>query len=165
VSRVAGPQTAHIGLGSNLDDPVRHVTQALEELAHLPRTELLARSSLYLTAPLDKLDQPDFVNAVAVLATDLSPRELLQQLLAIEARHGRARTEANGPRTLDLDLLLMGERVIHEPGLQVPHARMHQRAFVLLPLAEVSPHAVIPGRGSVAELAPHLAAQTVIRIG
>jgi 2-amino-4-hydroxy-6-hydroxymethyldihydropteridine diphosphokinase len=164
VSHAPGFQTAHIGLGGNLDDPVRHVCQALEELARLPNTRLLACSSLYRTAPVGKLDQPDFVNAVAMLDTALSPRELLQELLALEARHGRVRGELSGPRTLDLDLLLLGDRVIREPGLEVPHARMHQRAFVLLPLAEVSPHAVIPGRGSVADLAARVADQGVIRI-
>jgi 2-amino-4-hydroxy-6-hydroxymethyldihydropteridine diphosphokinase len=164
VSHTPGFQTAHIGLGSNLDDPVRQVRQALEELARLPHTRLLARSSLYRTAPVGQLDQPDFVNAVAMLDTRLAPRELLQELLALEARHGRVRTEPNGPRTLDLDLLLLGDRVIREPGLEVPHARMHQRAFVLLPLAEVSPHAVIPGRGNVSELAARVADQAVIRI-
>jgi len=164
VSLAPGFQTAHIGLGSNLDDPVRHVRQALKEVARLPYTRLLAHSSLYRTAPVGKLDQPDFINAVAMLDTRLPPRELLQELLALEARHGRVRGEPNSPRTLDLDLLLLGDRVIREPGLEVPHARMHQRAFVLLPLAEVSPHARIPGRGSVSELAAPLADQAVIRI-
>ena len=157
-------QIAHIGLGANLEDPVRQVRQGFQELGRLPRTCLLVHSSLYRTAPVGKLDQPDFVNAVAVLDTELSPRELLQELLALETRHGRVRSEPNGPRTLDLDLLLLGGRVIREPGLEVPHPRMHQRAFVLLPLAEVSPEAVIPGRGRVAELAVQVADQRVIRI-
>jgi len=158
------PQVAHIGLGSNLDDPVRQVRQALQELRGLARTQLLASSSLYRTAPVGKLDQPDFVNAVALLDTALSPRELLQELLALEARHGRVRGERDGPRTLDLDLLLLGELVLHEPGLEVPHPRMHERAFVLLPLEQVSPDAVIPGRGSVKELKARLADQGVIRV-
>jgi 2-amino-4-hydroxy-6-hydroxymethyldihydropteridine diphosphokinase len=159
-----GSQTAHIGLGSNLDDPVRHVRRGVEELGRLPRTRLVACSSLYRSAPVGKLDQPDFVNAVAVLNTTLAPRELLQELLALEARHGRVRGERDGPRTLDLDLLLLGDRVIREPGLEVPHARMHERAFVLVPLAEVSPEAVIPGRGPVGELADLVADQLVARI-
>lgn len=164
VSHTPGFQAAHVGLGSNLEDPVRHVQQAIKELGHLPRTRLLACSSLYRTAPVGKLDQPYFVNAVVVLDTRLAPRELLQELLALEARHGRMRGEPNAPRTLDLDLLLLGEQVIREPGLEVPHARMHERGFVLQPLAEVSPHAVIPGHGSVAELAARVADQTVNRI-
>jgi 2-amino-4-hydroxy-6-hydroxymethyldihydropteridine diphosphokinase len=164
VSQAPRFQIAHIGLGANLEDPVRQVRQGFQELGRLPRTCLLVHSSLYRTAPVGKLDQPDFVNAVAVLDTELSPRELLQELLALETRHGRVRSEPNGPRTLDLDLLLLGGRVIREPGLEVPHPRMHQRAFVLLPLAEVSPEAVIPGRGRVAELAVQVADQRVIRI-
>ena len=158
------PQVAHIGLGSNLDDPVRQVRQALQELGGLARTQLLASSSLYRTAPVGKLDQPDFINAVAMLGTALSPRELLQELLALEAHHGRVRSERNGPRTLDLDLLLLGDLVLHEPGLEVPHPRMHERAFVLLPLEQVSPDAVIPGRGSVKDLKARLADQGVIRV-
>jgi 2-amino-4-hydroxy-6-hydroxymethyldihydropteridine diphosphokinase len=157
-------EIAHIGLGSNLDDPVRHVRQALQELGRLPRTHVVACSSLYRTVPVGKLDQPDFVNAVAVLDTELSPLELLRELRALEARHGRLRGEPNGPRTLDLDVLLLGNRVIREPGLEVPHARMHERAFVLLPLAEVSPEAVVPGRGSVTQLAARFADQGVTRI-
>jgi 2-amino-4-hydroxy-6-hydroxymethyldihydropteridine diphosphokinase len=157
-------QIAHIGLGANLEDPVRQVRQGFQELGRLPRTCVLAYSSLYRTAPVGKLDQPDFVNAVAVLDTELSPRELLQELLALEARYGRVRSEPNAPRTLDLDLLLLGGRVVREPGLEVPHPRMHQRAFVLLPLWEVSPDAVIPGRGRVAELVAQVADQRVARI-
>jgi len=156
--------SAHVGLGSNLDDPERHVRQALRELSRLPGTRLVSHSSLYRTPPVGKLDQPDFVNAVALLDTTLSPRELLQELLALEGRHGRVRTERDGPRTLDLDLLLLGDRIICEPGLEVPHARMHERAFVLVPLAEVSPDAVIPGRGNVVELAARSARRGVTRI-
>ena len=155
---------AHVGLGSNLDDPERHVRQALQELGRLPRTQLIACSSLYRTAPVGKLDQPDFVNAVALLASALSPRELLAELLALEARHGRVRGERNGPRTLDLDLLLLGDQVVHEAGLEVPHARMHERAFVLLPLAEISPGVVIPGHGRVEDLSAGFGDQGVSRI-
>lgn len=143
---------------------MRQVRSGFDELGRLPRTRLLACSSLYRTAPVGKLDQADFVNAVAVLDTQLSPRELLQELLALEARHGRVRGEPNGPRTLDLDLLLLGDRVIRETGLEVPHPRMHQRAFVLLPLAEVTPDAVIPGRGGVAQLLAQVADQRVTPI-
>jgi 2-amino-4-hydroxy-6-hydroxymethyldihydropteridine diphosphokinase len=157
-------QIAHIGLGSNLDDPVRQVRQGFEELGGLPGTQLLLHSSLYRTAPLGKPDQPDFVNAVAVLDTKLAPSELLRQLLALEAGHGRVRAERDGPRTLDLDVLLLGDQVIHGPGLEVPHPRMHERAFVLLPLAEVSPQAVIPGHGRVTDLLVRVKDQRVTRI-
>jgi len=157
-------QIAHIGLGSNLEDPVRQVREGFEELARLPGTQLLSHSSLYRSAPVGKPDQPDFVNAVAVLETKLAPSDLLQHLLALEVGHGRVRAERNGPRTLDLDLLLLGDQVIYGPGLEVPHPRMHERAFVLLPLAQVSPQAVIPGRGRVADLLVQVADQRVTRL-
>ena len=110
-------------------------------------------------------DQPDFVNAVAVVDTALSAGELLRELLALEARHGRVRSKPNAPRTLDLDLLLFGGQVISEPGLEVPHPRMHQRAFVLVPLVEVTPDALIPGHGSAADLLAQLVGdQPITRI-
>jgi 2-amino-4-hydroxy-6-hydroxymethyldihydropteridine diphosphokinase len=164
MSQVSGPQIAHVGLGSNLEDPERRVRQGCEELGQLPGTRLLATSSLYRTAPVGKPDQPDFINAVVVLETELTPFDLLRHLLALEGRHGRVRTERNGPRTLDLDLLLLGHQVIHVPGLEVPHPRMHERAFVLLPLSEVSPQAVIPGRGPLARLLLQVSDQRVSRI-
>jgi 2-amino-4-hydroxy-6-hydroxymethyldihydropteridine diphosphokinase len=143
---------------------VRQVRQGIRELAELQRTRLLRHSWLYRTAPVGEPDQPDFVNAVAVLDTALSPRELLQELLVLEARHGRLRSTPSAPRTLDLDLLLLDDQVISEPGLQVPHPRMHQRAFVLVPLLEVTPEAFIPGHGSAVQLAAQLAHQQVARI-
>lgn len=157
-------ETAYIGLGSNLDDPVGQVRKGLRELRDLPHTQWVASSSLYRTAPIGKSNQPDFINAVAVLTTALSARELLTELQALETGHGRLRGERNGPRTLDLDLLLLGERVIREPGLEVPHPRMHERAFVLLPLQEVNPAAVIPGHGNIAALVVRAADQRVRRI-
>ena len=143
---------AYIGIGSNLDEPQAQVERAFDELARLPRTRLSARSSLYRTAPVGYAAQPDFVNAVAELDTSLRARELLAELLAIEARHGRRRSFANAPRTLDLDLLLFGDLRIDEAHLVVPHPRMHERAFVLRPLVEIAPQAVIPGAGSAAAL-------------
>jgi 2-amino-4-hydroxy-6-hydroxymethyldihydropteridine diphosphokinase len=101
--------------------------------------------------------QPDFINAVAAIETGLAPRALLEALLDIERRHGRIRTIANGPRTLDLDLLLHGDQRIDEPGLTLPHPRMHERAFVMVPLAEIAPELAIPGRGVAADLARALA--------
>jgi 2-amino-4-hydroxy-6-hydroxymethyldihydropteridine diphosphokinase len=121
-------------------------------LAQLPHTQLIARSSLYRSAPVGYADQPDFVNAAAAISTALGARALLDALLAIERVHGRVRAFANAPRTLDLDILLYGEHVIDEPGLSVPHPRMHQRAFVVVPLAEIAPQAVVPGRGRVGDL-------------
>ena len=160
-----GSELAHIGLGANLADPVRQVRQGIRELGALPRSRLIRHSALYCTAPVGEPDQPDFVNAVAVVDTALSAGELLRELLALEARHGRVRSKPNAPRTLDLDLLLFGGQVISEPGLEVPHPRMHQRAFVLVPLVEVTPDALIPGHGSAADLVAQLVAdQPVTRI-
>ena len=136
---------AAIALGSNLDDPEAHVRRAFDEIASVERTKLLACSRLYRTAPVGYADQPDFVNACAVVETSLAPRALLAALLAIEQRHGRVREMRNGPRTLDLDIIVYGDRVIDEPGLVIPHPRAHERAFVMQPLLEVWPDVVIPG--------------------
>jgi 2-amino-4-hydroxy-6-hydroxymethyldihydropteridine diphosphokinase len=139
--------TATIGLGANLNDPAAQVEYALAELDRLPATRLIARSSLYASAPVGYVDQPDFINAVAQVETSLAPRALLAALLDIEHRHGRERSFRNAPRTLDLDLLLYGDAHFHEEGLTLPHPRMHERAFVLVPLLEIAPDTVIPGRG------------------
>ena len=156
---------AYIGIGSNLDGPQAQVESAFAELARLPRTRLAGRSSLYRSAPVGYASQPDFINAVAELDTALRAHELLVELQAIEARHGRARSFANAPRTLDLDLLLFGEARIDEPHLVVPHPRMHERAFVLAPLLEIAPQAAIPGRGSARACLAASAGQKVERIG
>lgn len=155
---------AYVGLGSNLSGPDGQLRSALDALGRLPRTRVTACSSLYRTAPVGRADQPDFVNAVARVETGLSARALLSGLLSIEAQHGRVRSTPNAPRTLDLDLLLWADQVISEPGLEVPHPRMHERAFVLRPLAEIAPAAQVPGRGPVAELLARVAAQRVERI-
>jgi 2-amino-4-hydroxy-6-hydroxymethyldihydropteridine diphosphokinase len=132
---------AAIALGSNLDDPEGQVTRAFHEIARMPGTRLVARSALYRTAPVGYLDQPDFVNACALVETTLAPRALLTELLSIEQRHGRQRGIPNGPRTLDLDLILYGDRRIDEPGLTIPHPRARERDFVTRPLSEVWPDA------------------------
>jgi 2-amino-4-hydroxy-6-hydroxymethyldihydropteridine diphosphokinase len=142
---------ATVGLGANLNDPAAQVEYALAELDRLPGTRLLARSSLYASAPVGYVDQPDFINAVAQIETSLAPRALLAALLDIEHRHGRERSFRNAPRTLDLDLLLYGEAHFHEEGLTLPHPRMHERGFVLLPLLEIAPDTMIPGRGRAAD--------------
>jgi 2-amino-4-hydroxy-6-hydroxymethyldihydropteridine diphosphokinase len=141
---------AFIALGANLDDPGRQVEQAIQELGSLPDTQLKCRSSLYASRPAGYADQPDFINAVACISTRLPPRTLLDTLLDIEHRHGRVRTFRNSPRTLDLDILLYNDLSLDEPGLRLPHPRMHERLFVLLPLAEISPDIVIPGHGPIA---------------
>ena len=141
---------AYVGLGSNLLDPEAQVERALRAMQALPGTELRARSCLYRTRPWGGIAQPDFVNAVAQLATGLSAPDLMGALLAIERDSGRTRSaERFGPRVLDLDLLVYGDEVIDEPGLHVPHPRLRERAFVLVPLAEIAPALVVPGQGRV----------------
>ena len=152
---------ATIGLGANLDDPAAQVEYAFAELDRLPGTRLVARSPLYASAPVGYVDQPDFINAVAQVETTLAPRALLAALLDIEHRHGRERSFRNAPRTLDLDLLLYGAARFHEPGLALPHPRMHERAFVLRPLADIAPDAVIPGRGRAADWLAGVADQPI----
>ena len=140
--------TAYIALGSNLGDSAATVRDAIRELGSLPSTRLVRSSSLYRTGAIADTPQPEYVNAVAEIGTGLAPAVLLAELLEIESQHGRRRSVPDAPRTLDLDLLLYGEEVIDQPGLRVPHPRMHQRAFVLMPLLEIAPDARIPGRGS-----------------
>ncbi len=156
--------SAFIALGSNLDDPEAKVRQGLAALAQLPNTRLVAASSLYRSAPLGRIDQPDFINAVAQLSTSLAPQALLAALLALEQRFGRERSLPNAPRTLDLDLLLYDAQSIAEAGLCVPHPRMHQRAFVLAPLLEIAPACFIPGVGAAADWLDRCADQTIVRL-
>ena len=156
--------TAFIALGSNLGDPEGKVRQGLAALAELPQVQLVAASSLYRSAALGHADQPDFVNAVAQLSTGLSPQALLAALLALEQRFGRERTFRNAPRTLDLDLLLYDAQTMAEPGLTLPHPRMHERAFVLAPLLEIAADCVIPGRGPAADWLARCRGQSLTRI-
>jgi|SRR5258706_4891891 len=143
---------AFVGLGANLENPLQQVRQAILELDAIEHTRILMASSIYRSLPVGYADQPDFINAVAKLRTELSPRDLLDALHVIENRHGRRRSVRNAPRTLDLDLLLYGILVMHEEGLILPHPRMHERAFVLLPLAEIEPDMSLPGLPSVSQL-------------
>jgi 2-amino-4-hydroxy-6-hydroxymethyldihydropteridine diphosphokinase len=159
------PLSAFVGLGANLGEPEAQVRRAIAALRGLPRTRLVATSSLYRSAPVGVGEQPDFINAVAKVETTLSARELLDELLAMEARFGRERPSPGAPRTLDLDLLLYGDRIIAEPGLAVPHPRVHERAFVLMPLAEIAPDLSIPRKGSVKTLLAACGNQKVQRIG
>lgn len=134
---------AALGVGANLGDPGAAVRKAIEDLAQLPGTVTVAVSSLYSSAPLDA-DGPDYVNAVVQVRTALSPDALLAALQAIEQQAGRERPYRNAPRTLDLDILLYGEHRVDRDDLQIPHPRMWQRAFVVLPLAEIAPDLVSP---------------------
>ena len=144
---------AFIGAGANLGEPVRQIRQAQDALQKSPGIEFLGASFLYRTQPVGPVEQPPFINAVFALECSVSPRELLTLLLEIERNMGRVREERWGPRVIDLDLLFFGEEVIKEQGLEVPHPRLHERRFVLAPLAEIAPGFVHPViKKSVSEL-------------
>ncbi|MEX6503927.1 2-amino-4-hydroxy-6-hydroxymethyldihydropteridine diphosphokinase [Pseudomonas zhanjiangensis] len=146
-------ERVYIGLGSNLAEPLEQLRGALAALARLPDSRLLASSSFYGSDPLGPADQPRYVNAVAALDTRLEPLALLDALQAIELSQGRVRkAERWGPRTLDLDILLFGERLLDEPRLRVPHYHMHMRPFVLYPLAELAPDLHLPDGRTLREL-------------
>jgi 2-amino-4-hydroxy-6-hydroxymethyldihydropteridine diphosphokinase len=148
---------AYVGLGSNLGDREQALRRALELLAEDPEIDIVAVSSFRETDPVGYLDQPPFVNAAAELETTLAPRELLDALLAVERELGRTREGPRfGPRTIDLDLLVYGDAVVDDPGLEVPHSRLHERRFALEPLAELAPGLVVPGRGRVETLLSEL---------
>jgi len=155
---------AFVGIGSNLDGPRAQVLAAFAALDAVPQTRVTGRSPLYCSAPLGGPPQPDYVNAVARLATALDPEALLDALRAIEARQGRARSEENAPRTLDLDLLLYDATILDTPRLQLPHPRLHERRFVLAPLLDLEPAAWIPGRGAAADLLAQCATQRLERL-
>ena len=154
---------AYVGLGANLGSPVDALRQAVVAIRALPDTWLVAVSSPYRTAPL-QASGPDFVNAVAELRTRLEPEVLLQHLLAIEQAHGRQRPYPNAPRTLDLDLLLYGDSVLHTASLILPHPRLHQRQFVLVPLLELDPQLQVVGLGALREFSSALQDQTIERL-
>lgn len=156
---------AYVALGSNLDDPRAQVERAFGELAALRESRLVARSSLYRSHPFGPVSQPDFVNAVAGMLTRLEAPVLLAELKSLEVRLGRERPVARwGPRRIDLDLLVHGGARIDEPGLQVPHPGIAERAFVLAPLAEIAPDLEVPGLGRVASLLGRVVASDLERI-
>jgi 2-amino-4-hydroxy-6-hydroxymethyldihydropteridine diphosphokinase len=161
------PVRAYVGLGGNVglaEDTLRSAVSAFDAL---PSTRLVRASRLYRTPAWGRVEQPDFVNAVAAIETTLAPRALLDGLLGIERAHGRERNDEAqrwGPRTLDLDLLLYGENEIDEPGLRVPHPHLHERAFVLVPLCEIAPEVVIPGHGVVSDVRRRVADREITAI-
>ena len=157
------PVRVSIGLGSNLGDRARHIADAVTELAQLGKP--VAVSSLYESAPIGGPDQGPYINAVVVIETDHGVREVLDVCMAIEKRHGRERRERWGPRTLDLDILLYGDRSIDEPGLTVPHPHLGERRFVLAPLLEAEPEATLPDGTTVDSLLAGVSCQEVERIG
>jgi 2-amino-4-hydroxy-6-hydroxymethyldihydropteridine diphosphokinase len=155
---------AFVALGANLADPVAQVRAGIEALPGLPGSRLVRASSLYRSAPVGIRGQPDFVNAVAAVETELTPHALLNALLAIEVHFGRRRDFPRAPRTLDLDLLLYDAETIETPELAVPHPRMHLRAFVLVPLLEIAPGCRIPGRGDAGAWLPAVRAQRIEKL-
>jgi 2-amino-4-hydroxy-6-hydroxymethyldihydropteridine diphosphokinase len=155
----------YVGLGSNLDDPRAQVERACQMLATLADTRFVSRSSLYRTPPFGHIAQPDFVNGVAALLTQIAPHEFLAQLKQIESSMGRVKpSERWGPRRIDLDLLVYGPQVIEEPGITVPHPGIAERAFVLLPLADVAPDLYVSRLGRVATLLARVDSSNVVRL-
>ena len=156
--------TVYIGLGSNLDHPRQQIKDALAELGTLENSELLTASSLYCSPPMGPADQPDYINAVARIATTLLPLQLLEALQGIEQAHHRTHKRHWGERTLDLDLLLYDDLEMLTPQLQIPHPGITQRAFVLLPLLEIAPQIVIPGKGVVQDYLSNLNDQEIVKL-
>ncbi|MDJ0813584.1 MAG: 2-amino-4-hydroxy-6-hydroxymethyldihydropteridine diphosphokinase [Woeseiaceae bacterium] len=159
----AARRPAYVGLGSNLEEPRRQVELAIRSLRSMPRTSVSARSSLYRSAPLGPVEQPDFINAVARLETELGVNELFRHLREIEERQGRVRGERWGPRVIDLDLLVYADAVITTTQLTVPHPGIGERNFVLLPLQEIAPDLIIPGLGRVADIAVNREEPRILR--
>lgn len=161
------PVIAFVGLGGNQGDAVATLRSAAQALSGLPQTRLLQASGLYRTPAWGLQQQPDFVNGVAMLETQLDPRALLEALLGVERDFGRDRQAGSrwGPRTLDLDLLLYGDAVIGEPGLQVPHPHLHERAFALVPLLEIAPDILIPGQGRARDALSSLDTSAIEPVG
>ncbi len=156
---------AYVGLGSNLDRPAVQIDTAFSMLAEIPETRLVLRSSLYRSAPLGGIEQPDFVNAAAGLLTQLDARALLAELQQIERRRGRQRDGSRwGPRVIDLDLLAFGRQVIDVPGIRVPHPGIAQRNFVLLPLREIAPDLDIPGLGRISAISINESEPRIARV-
>jgi len=156
---------AYVGLGSNLQSPAGQLDSAFDLLSAIPRTRLIRRSSLYRSAPFGGVEQPDFVNAAASLLTQLTAKQLLDELQRIEMQRGRKRPDVRwGPRVLDLDLLVCGSEKIEEPGLTVPHPGIAERNFVLLPLREIAPGLVVPGLGQLASISVNYDEPKISRI-
>ncbi|MCH8845267.1 MAG: 2-amino-4-hydroxy-6-hydroxymethyldihydropteridine diphosphokinase [Proteobacteria bacterium] len=154
----------YIGLGSNLDDPQAQLKKATVALGTIPSSSVVKTSSFYKSKPVGPQDQPDYINAVVELATGLSAPVLLDYLQGIENEHGRQREQRWGARTLDLDILLFGEEVIHDDRLVVPHVEMHKRGFVLFPLEEIAPDCVIPDIGSVHALLQQVNTDDMVKL-
>ena len=153
-----------IALGSNLDSPKKQVKDGIFYISKINGVTLLKKSYLYETSPVGFLDQPNFINAVIKIESDLNPQKLLDKLLNIENFAGRIRINKNGPRTLDLDILLFDDLFLNENNLVIPHPRMHERLFVLLPLKDIDEHIVIPSQGSIKHIIKKLVPENINRI-
>ena len=160
---MSSPVAAYIGIGANLGNALDTVQRAIKDLGQLPHTRLSARSSLFRTAPIDA-EGDDYINAVVRLDTQLPPAELLHHLQALEQAYGRQRPYVNAPRTLDLDILLYGEETISSELLHIPHPRLTQRAFTLIPLLQIDPLITIPGRGPAHGFVPAVVGQQIQRV-
>jgi 2-amino-4-hydroxy-6-hydroxymethyldihydropteridine diphosphokinase len=156
--------TCYIGLGSNLLNPHRQLVAASKALSSLPETKLVKVSPFYQTPPLGPPGQPDYLNAVACIETDLDAHTLLSHLQAIERQQGRQRQQHWGPRTLDLDILLFGSAIVNDPQLTIPHPQLRHRAFVLVPLAAIAPGLTLPDGSSVGELLANVATDGIVRL-
>ena len=141
-----------IGLGSNLSDPIQQIVTAMKSLALIAETDIIRQSSLYSSPPMGPQDQPDYINAVVELESNLSAHALLDQLQLIEQQQGRVRLRHWGERTLDLDIIVFGDQVIADERLHIPHKGLAQRSFVLYPLVEIAPELIIPKFGKIADL-------------
>jgi 2-amino-4-hydroxy-6-hydroxymethyldihydropteridine diphosphokinase len=157
------PEPVFVGLGANLGEAAHTLRLAIDAIARLPMTRIVAESPFYVSTPVDATG-PDYTNAVVEISTDLQPPALLQALHGIEAEHGRQRAYRNAPRTLDLDLLLYGQRVSDDPAVTLPHPRLHQRAFVLQPLLDIAPALLHPRWGPLADLLPGVADQPLRKV-
>jgi len=155
---------AYIAIGSNLLNPLDQVITAFDEIGNMPKSVLIKKSSCYSSLPSGYKDQPDFINAVVLIETELSPHELLSELQTIEHLHKRERSFPNAPRTLDLDILLFGDIRLNSPELTIPHPRMHERAFVIFPLQEIDGNIAIPLIGDIAKIAKELDPKIAKRI-
>ncbi|HAO24281.1 MULTISPECIES: 2-amino-4-hydroxy-6-hydroxymethyldihydropteridine diphosphokinase [unclassified Methylophaga] len=144
----------YIGLGSNLENPLQQIKTAINDLQAIAEITIVSVSSLYQSPPMGPADQPDYINAVLALKTILNPHQLLDVLQSVEQLHGRERKRHWGERTLDLDILLYGDQILDDERLKIPHPGMHERAFVLYPLAEIAPDVEIPGIGNLQEILP-----------
>jgi 2-amino-4-hydroxy-6-hydroxymethyldihydropteridine diphosphokinase len=153
-----------IALGSNLENPKEQVKQGILSIKNIKGVRILCESYLYETPPVGILDQPNFINAVIKIDSDLSPYELLNKLLKIENLAARIRIDKNGPRTLDLDILLFDNLILNDKNLIIPHPRMHERLFVLLPLKDIDENVVIPNQGSIKHIIEGIAPENINRI-